>query len=248
LSSYVTALSAPNYYESAAFFPFLYPPVAADIFKLARTHLFELMSIAYVAAVVFFLAVYSRLPMAWRFEWLFAITALGGMGVVSLRTGNVGIAMNFTLLALMLDAGTGSARSRILLPIAIAAGALIKPRFLLYLGLLPVLVRPLRSAAMRMAGAAFAVVGIHIFYVVFRATEWRDYVAGVNNRIMTEKDFGWGPSALFMHISNSNTVAFAGLPLCSYAPRPCHISPGKRQCEAVLMYRWCRQPVSHFLC
>ena len=36
LSSYITALSAANYYESDAVFPFLYPPVAADIFKLAR--------------------------------------------------------------------------------------------------------------------------------------------------------------------------------------------------------------------
>src|SRR5438552_2192845 len=86
LSSYVTALDADNPYKADAFFAFLYPPVAADLFKLTRSHLFELMSIAYVGAIVAFLAAFGRLEMPRRLEWLLAITAMGGLGVVSLKT------------------------------------------------------------------------------------------------------------------------------------------------------------------
>ena len=41
------ALDADNPYRSDAKFPFLYPPFAADLFWLAQSHLFELMSVAY---------------------------------------------------------------------------------------------------------------------------------------------------------------------------------------------------------
>lgn len=210
LSSYVTALDAANPYNSDAVFPFLYPPVAADIFTLARSHLFELMSMAYVGAVISFLVVYSKLDVPRRFEWLFAITAMGGIGIISLKTGNVAIVMNFTLLALLLDAGMGSARSRALLPVAIAAGALIKPQFLLYLGVLPVLVQPFKAAALRMLAAGGAVAAIYAGYVVFRPAEWSDYVASVNHRMLTEQDFGWGSAAMMMQITGSNIAALAG--------------------------------------
>lgn len=210
LSSYVTALDADNPYQSDAIFAFLYPPVAADIFKLARSHLFELMSMAYVGALVAFLLAYSRLNMPRRFEWLAAITAMGGLGVVSLKTGNVAIVMNFTLLALLVHAAMGSVRSRLLLPVAIVGGALIKPQFLLYLGLLPVIERPLKAAIVKLLAAAAAVVAVYGAYVLLRPEQWRDYVAGVNHRLLTEQDFGWGPAALLMHISGSNTAALAG--------------------------------------
>jgi hypothetical protein len=210
LSSYVTALDAENPYDSEAFFAFLYPPVAADIFKLARSHLFELMSIAYVGAVVAFLAVFARLEMPRRFEWLFAITSMGGLGVVSLKTGNVAIIMNFTVLALLIDAAMGRLRSRQLLFVAIAVGSLIKPQFLLYLGLLPVVERSRKTAVIKMAAAAAAVVGIHGAYALVRPNLWSDYLAGVASRTLTEKDFGWGAAALAMHFTGSTRAALAG--------------------------------------
>ena len=64
-----------------------YPPFAADIFKLARSQLFELMSMAYFGALTAFLLAYSRLNMPRRFEWLAAVIAMGGLGVVSTEDG-----------------------------------------------------------------------------------------------------------------------------------------------------------------
>jgi hypothetical protein len=210
LSSYVTALDADNPYKSDAFFAFLYPPVAADLFKLTRSHLFELMSIAYVGAIVGFLAAFARLEMPRRLEWFLAITAMGGLGVVSLKTGNVAIVMNFTLLALLIDAATGRSRSLQLLPVAIAVGALIKPQFLLYLGLLPVLERSRKTAVIEMLAVALIVIGVHASYVVFRPNLWSDYVTGVGQRTLNDKDFGWGAAALAMHFTGSTTAALAG--------------------------------------
>jgi hypothetical protein len=210
LASYVMALDADNPYRSDAMFPFLYPPIAADLFKLGRSHLFELMSIAYVGAIVIFLGTFARLNMPRRFEWLLAITAMGGLGVVSLKTGNVAIVMNLALLALLLDAAMGRERSRQLLPFAIAAGALIKPQFALYLGLLLVLERSRKVAVMKMLAAGAVVLLVHASYMLFEPAAWGDYVAGVTDRTMSEKDFGWGSAALFMQFSGSTTGALAG--------------------------------------
>ncbi len=61
---------------------------------------------------------------------------MGGLGVVSLLSGNVAILINLTVLALALRAAMGKPMALQLLPIAIGFGALIKPQFALYLGLL----------------------------------------------------------------------------------------------------------------
>ncbi|MDO8678446.1 MAG: hypothetical protein Q7R30_07770 [Acidobacteriota bacterium] len=45
LASYVDALDTANPWRSEKSYPFLYPPFAADLFTLARSHLFELLSI-----------------------------------------------------------------------------------------------------------------------------------------------------------------------------------------------------------
>jgi hypothetical protein len=210
LASYVMALDAANPYQSDALFPFLYPPVAADLFSLARSHLFELMSIAYAGAIVFFLRSFAQLGMPRGFEWLLAITAMGGLGVVSLKTGNVAIVMNLTLLALILDAAAGRDRSRQLLPIVIAAGALIKPQFALYLGLLLVLEHSRGVAVVKILAAGSAIAAVHASYLLFRPAVWNDYVAGVMHRTISEKDFGWGSAALFMHLTDSTAAALAG--------------------------------------
>ena len=102
LTAYVEALDSVYPYRFDKPYPFLYPPFAADLFTLARSHLFELLSIAYVAAIAWFLGTVARLNIRRRFEWLFAITAMGGLGVVSLLSGNVAILMNLTVLALAL--------------------------------------------------------------------------------------------------------------------------------------------------
>ena len=78
-----------------------------SVYARAITYLFELLSIGYIAALVLFLNVYAQLEVPRRWEWLAAITAMGGMGVVSLETGNVAILMNFALLAVALQAAMG---------------------------------------------------------------------------------------------------------------------------------------------
>ena len=207
------------------------------------------MSIAYVAAVMFFLVVYSRLTMARRFEWLFAITAMGGMGVVSLKTGNFAIAMNFTLLALVLDAAAmGSSRSLILLPIAIAAGALIKPQFLLYLGLL-VLVRPLRSAAMRMAGAALAVLVVHVAYIV----SGQQGVERLRRQCEPSHDDGKGlrlgiGGVIYARRELEYCRVRGVRPVVLFCVAALSYVAWQRQCEAALVCRSCRRRVSHLWC
>lgn len=137
LSVYVASLDSVHPYRYETPYPFLYPPLAADLFTLARSHLFELFSIAYVAAIAWFLTAFAALDVSRRFEWLAAITAMGGLGVVSLLSGNVGVLMNLALLAAVIQAAQGSAVARTIVPFAIGLGALIKPQFAIYLGLLP---------------------------------------------------------------------------------------------------------------
>jgi hypothetical protein len=56
LTAYVEALDTLYPYRFDRPYPFLYPPFAADLFRLAKSHLFELFSIAYVAALALFLS------------------------------------------------------------------------------------------------------------------------------------------------------------------------------------------------
>jgi hypothetical protein len=203
LTGYVLALQSEFPYRTTETFTFLYPPVAKDLFRLARTHLFELMSIGHVAAIAFFLHAYSRIPAPRRWEWLFAITAMGGMGVVSLQSGNVALLMNFTLLGVAIGAALGHHSSRLALPIVIAAGALIKPQFALYLGLLP-FVEPSRpTAVIKMLAAGGVVVLVNMLYVVFRPFDWNEYVQGVITQTAVKRDLGWGPAALGTHLSDA---------------------------------------------
>ena len=158
-----------------------------------------------------FLSRFSRLEMPQHLEWLLAITAMGGLGVVSLKTGNVAIVMNLTLLALLFDAAMGRDRSRLLLPVAIGAGALLKPQFALYLGLLLVIERSRGVAVLKIVATGLSVAAVYAGYIVFRPAAWSDYVAGVINRTMSEKGTpGSGTAALFMHLNETTTAALAG--------------------------------------
>ena len=203
LWGYVLALDSEFPYRSTVSFPFLYPPFSVDLFTLARSHLFELLSISYVGAVALFIDAYARVPMARRVEWLFAITAMGGMGVVSLQTGNVALLMNFSLLAVALQAALGRPLYVQLLPIVIGFGALIKPQFALYLGLLPLVETSRRTAMIKIVAVAAAVVAVHGWYVVFRPSDWNEYVEGVIKRTLVERDFGWSPAALSTRFTTS---------------------------------------------
>lgn len=209
LTAYVQALDSPYPWRFADPYPFLYPPFAKDLFTLTRSHLFELLSIAYVAAIAFFLTTIAQLKVPRKFEWLFAITAMGGLGVVSLLAGNVAILINFTVLALALRAAMGKSTALQLLPIAIGLGALIKPQFALYLGLLLVLERSLKAAVVKALAAGLAVAGVHALYMVFRPNDWNEYVEAVLKRTAVEKDFGWGPAGLVMPFTDSTVAALA---------------------------------------
>ena len=208
LTGYVLALQSEFPYRTTDTFTFLYPPVAKDLFGLARTHLFELMSIGHVAAIVFFLRAYSGIPAARRWEWLLAIVAMGGMGVVSLQSGNVAILMNFTLLGVAIGAALGRDAYRHLLPIVIGAGALIKPQFALYLGLLVVVEPSRRTAIIKMLAVAAAIVAVNALYIVLRPFDWNEYVQGVITQTSVKRDFGWGPAAMGTHLSGATIAPY----------------------------------------
>jgi len=208
LTAYVEALDSVNPYRFERPYPFLYPPVAADLFTLARSHLFELFSIVYVAVLAWFLKSFAQLNMPRRFEWLLAITAMGGLGVVSLLSGNIAILMNLTVLALALRAAMGRSLALGLLPIVIGVGALIKPQFALYLGLLPCLEQSRKAAVVKAMAVCLAVIGVHTLYVVFRPNDWNEYVQAVVKRTTVEKDFAWGPAGFIQHFNDSNGAAF----------------------------------------
>ena len=209
LTSYVVALDTDNPYRSTESYPFLYPPFAVDLFTLARSHLFELLSIGYVAALALFLNVYARLDVPRRWEWLAAITAMGGMGVVSLETGNVAILMNFTLLAVALQAAMGQPLFNHALPIVIAVGALLKPQFALYVALLPLIEKSRKVGLVKTIAVIATVIAVYVGYMLLRPAEWSEYVQAVVKRTVVEKDFGWGPAALSMRFSTASSAPYA---------------------------------------
>lgn len=210
LTGYVVALDAEFTYRATRSFPFLYPPFAVDLFTLARSHLFELLSISYVAALALFASAYAQLPSPRKMLWLAGITAMGGMGVVSLQSGNVAILMNFTLLGVMIHAALGDQRCRHALPLVIAFGALIKPQFVLYLGVLPFIEPSLRGAIVKMAVAALGVAAVHGGYMLWRPFDWQEYTQGVVKRMLTERDWGWGTAAMGTHLSGAASAPYLG--------------------------------------
>jgi hypothetical protein len=210
LTAYVEALDTIYPYRFDRPYPFIYPPFAADLFTLARSHLFEAISILYVAAAMLFLRAFAQLNIPRQFEWLLAICAMGGLGVVSLLSGNVGTIMNLTVLALVFQASMGRSTSLLFLPIVIGLGALIKPQFALYLGLLPCLERSRRTAVVKMLAVGITVTSVHAIYVLFRPSDWNEYVQAIVKRTVVEKDFGWGPAGLVTNFTDSNAAPFAG--------------------------------------
>jgi hypothetical protein len=209
LTSYVEALDSEFPYRAQRTFPFLYPPFTADVFTLARSHLFELLTIAYVGAWWLLLWAFARLSAPHRFEWLFAITAMGGLGIVSVQSGNLAILMNLATLALALQAATGHLLARQMLPIAIGVGALLKPQFVVYLVLLPFVERSIKAALVKMVAAGIAVVVVYAGYMVFRPFDWNEYVQAIVTRAVVEKDFAWGPAGFIKRFSDTNAAALS---------------------------------------
>ena len=207
LRSYVEALDSDFPYRAQRTFPFLYPPFAADVFTALRSHMFELVSIAYVAALVYFLSAFAQLTVPRRFEWLLAMTAMGGLGIVSLQSGNIAMVMNLTVLGLALQAAMGQGLALRVLPIAIGFGALIKPQFIVYLGLLPCVERSWKASLATMAAVAAAVAAVYAGYMVFRPFDWSEYVQAITKRAVEEKDYGWGPAGFVKRWSDANSAA-----------------------------------------
>lgn len=207
LKSYVDALDSPLPYREQRTFPFLYPPFAADVFTLARSHLFELMSIAYVAAAAFFVWTYSQLRAPRKVEWLFAMTAIGGLGIVSLQSGNLSILLNLGLLGGAYQAAMGQRLAINALPLLISFGALLKPQFAIYLLLVPIVENSWQSAASKI-GAALLGIGVgYGRYMVWRPADWNEYVQAVTKRALIDKDYAWGPSGFIKHWTESNAAA-----------------------------------------
>lgn len=207
LQSYVEALDSPLPYRDQRTFPFLYPPFAADVFTLARSHLFELMSIGYVAAAAFFLWSYSQLRARRQFEWLFAMTAIGGLGIVSLQSGNLSILLNLGLLGVAYQAALGQRAAINALPLLVAAGALLKPQFAIYLFLTPIVEDSWKTAASKIVTALIGIGVVYGIYIFWRPAEWNEYVQAVTKRALIDKDFAWGPSGFIKHWTASGAVA-----------------------------------------
>ena len=233
LTSYVVALDTDLPYRSTETYPFLYPPFAADLFGLARNHLFELLSISYVAAAVFFIDAFARLPMPRRFLWLFAVTAMGGMGVVSLRSGNVALLMNFTLLGAAIHAALAHPLFVQVLPFVIGVGALIKPQFALYLGLLPFVEASRTTAIVKIIAVGLAVVGVYALYAVLRPFDWNEYVEGVFRRTVVERDFGWGPALVITRFTSAPVAVYVGYGLAAFVGAALCVTAWRRSAHPV---------------
>lgn len=207
LKEYVEALDSPFPYRYDQPYPFLYPPVAKQIFTLARSHLFELLSIAYVAAAALLVSAVARVPAPRKFEWVVAMTSLGGLGVVSLMSGNVAILLNLSVLAVALQAGLGSPLAGTALPFVIVLGALIKPQFAVYAGLLLVVDRSWKTAVVKAAGVVMAAAAVHLVFTQLQPFDWSEYTQALVKRTVVEKDFAWGPAGFIKHFSDSNLAA-----------------------------------------
>jgi hypothetical protein len=206
LSEYVHALDTEFPYRYEKTYPFLYPPVAKHLFTLAKSHLFELLSIGYVAAGALLLTTVARISAPRRFEWLAALTAMGGLGVVSLLSGNDAILMNLTLLAIMLRAAMGQAPAHTALPFVIGLGTLIKPQFIVFAALLLFLERSRKMAIVKMAAIGLGAGGVHLLYTRLRPHDWSEYTQAVIKRTVVERDFAWGPAGFIRHFADSNTA------------------------------------------
>jgi hypothetical protein len=209
LKVYVEALDSPFPYRYDQPYPFLYPPVAKQIFTMARSHLFELLSIAYVASAALLVSAVARLRVPRKFEWMAAMTSLGGLGVVSLMSGNVAILLNLTLLAVALQTGLGSPLAHAALPLVIFMGALIKPQFVVYAGLLLIVERSVKAGIVKAAGVVAAAAAVHLLYTQLQPVDWSEYSQALVKRTVVEKDFAWGPAGFIKHFSDSNAAALA---------------------------------------
>lgn len=207
LTEYVEALDSPFPYRYDEPYPFLYPPVAKQLFTMARSHLFELLSIGYVGAAALFVSTIARLNMPRRFEWVAAATTIGGLGVVSLLSGNVAILLNLTVLAVALQASMGSTIALTMLPVVVAIGALIKPQFIVYAGLLLLLERSWRTAIVKMAAIALFTGAVHLAYTGLQPVDWLEYREAAFRRTVVEKDFAWGPAGFTKRFSDATSVA-----------------------------------------
>ena len=207
LTEYVEALDSEFPYRYDQPYPFLYPPVAKQLFVLARTHLFELMSIAHVAAAVLLVRAFSRLNAPRRFEWLAAATSTGGLGVVSMLSGNVGMVLNLAVLAVALEVSLGSSFALGALPIVVAVGALIKPQFIVYAGLLFLLERSWRTAIAKTAGIVVFAGMVHLTNTQLQPVDWFEYREAAFKRTVVEKDFAWGPAGFTKRFSDDNAIA-----------------------------------------
>ncbi|HYE85253.1 MAG TPA: hypothetical protein VEA16_02770, partial [Vicinamibacterales bacterium] len=95
-------------------------------------------------------------------------------------------------------------------PVVIGFGSLIKPQFVLYLGLLLAVEHSRSMAIAKGAVTALAAAVVHGAYYLLRPADWNEYAQAVVKRTVVERDFGWGPAAFMMHFSQSSAAGAAG--------------------------------------
>ncbi len=119
------------------------------------------------------------------------------------------ILLNLGVLGVSLYAATGSDLARAALPLVVFGGALIKPQFIVYAGLLLLIEQPLKRAAAKAVAVIVAAGSVHAVYTQLRPDDWREYTDALLKRTVVEKDFAWGPAGFIKQFSDANSAAFA---------------------------------------
>lgn len=208
---YVRAADDVQPYRTDERLLFVYPPFTLDAFRQVGTHLFETMLVAYTAATVWFAQEYAQLAIRRRGEVLLAALGLGGLGVVTLKSGNLTGFMHLALLAAVLRSLRRSELGSSGWLYLVTLFSLVKPYFVVY-GLLGLVVAPgrARRELARFAGVASAGTGVYALYWHFRPDDMRAFVRAVEWQAFTHSDFGSSPFGQLLTITGSQVAAFTG--------------------------------------
>jgi len=189
LHVYVRAMDSPNPYDLNGDLLFVYAPMVADVFRLARSHLFEVLMSAYVLSIVWFTSEYARVPLRRRGGVFLMALATGGMGTVSIMSGNITVFMHLaTLAAAMRTERLRSSTWPLLALIAIFS--LVKPYFIVLMPLALVLSANRRREIVRIAIAGVVVAGIFGLYLLWRPAEMRAFFDALDMQLVRRGDSG----------------------------------------------------------
>jgi hypothetical protein len=189
LHVYVYALDAPNPYDVNRDLLFVYAPMVGDVFRMARSHLFEFLLFAYVLAIVWFVTEFSRLQLRRPGVVFLVALSTGGMGTVSMMSGNVTAFMHLAVLAVLLRTQRTASSTW---PFLVLVGlfAIVKPYFVLFAPIALLLSTDRLRECLRIAGIALAVGAIYALYLIWRPEEMRAFVAALDMQLVRRGDYG----------------------------------------------------------